>query len=96
MIATGGDLAFDGVRGRRTLGVRVVNWYLGHVHRAAATDRHVCRAFFDVANLLQPPTTLFKPSVMGRVFRECVALDSPLTIESDRSITTAHQMIETH
>jgi hypothetical protein len=96
MIATGGDLAFEGVRGRRTLGVRLVNWYLGRVHRAAATDRHVCRAFFDVANLLQPPTSLFKPSVMGRVFRECVALDSPLTIESDRSITSAHQMIETH
>ena len=97
MIATGGDLAFDGVTGARPVSVRAVNWYLNHVHRAAATDRHVCRAFFDVANLLKPPTALFKPSVVARVFRECVAVDSPLTIESDRSITTAHgPMIETH
>jgi 2-polyprenyl-6-methoxyphenol hydroxylase-like FAD-dependent oxidoreductase len=96
MIATGGDLAFDGVSGPRPASVRVVNWYLDRLHRAAATDRHVCRAFFDVANLLKPATTLFRPAIVARVFRECVALDSPLTIEADRSITTAHRMIETH
>jgi hypothetical protein len=75
----------------------LVNWYIGHVHAAAATDRTVCRAFFDVANLLAPATSLFRPSIIGRVLRARLALNGPLTIESDRSITTAHErMIETH
>ena len=50
-----------------------MNWYLERVHQAASTNRHVCRAFFDVANLLAPAPTLFKPSIMARVWRECVS-----------------------
>ena len=74
-----------------------VNWYLDRVHQAASTDRHVCRAFFDVANLLEPAPSLFRPSILARVWRECVALRGPLAIESDRSTTTRSQrMIETH
>jgi 2-polyprenyl-6-methoxyphenol hydroxylase-like FAD-dependent oxidoreductase len=97
MIAAGSDLAFEGVAGPRPVGNRVVNWYLDRVHQAAATDRRVCRAFFDVANLLEPAPTLFKPSILARVFRECVVLSGPLAIESDRSITTAgERMLETH
>jgi 2-polyprenyl-6-methoxyphenol hydroxylase-like FAD-dependent oxidoreductase len=96
-IAVGGDFAFEGVNGPKPAGTDIVNWYLERVHQAASTNRHVCRAFFDVANLLAPATTLFKPSVMARVWRECVALKGPLTIESDRSVTTRrHRMIETH
>ena len=49
---------------------------------------HVCRAFFEVANLLAPAPSLFRPSILARVWRECVALRGPLAIESDRSITT--------
>ncbi|HXW04817.1 MAG TPA: FAD-dependent monooxygenase [Vicinamibacterales bacterium] len=95
-IAAGSDMAFEGVTGRRPAGTDVVNWYLNHVHRAAATDRVVCRAFFDVANLLEPAPTLFRPSIVARVVRACVGHDSPLTIEADRSMTTAPQaMIET-
>jgi hypothetical protein len=33
----------------------------------ASTDQTVCRAFFDVANLLKPATTLFSPRILGRV-----------------------------
>ncbi len=97
MIAAGNDFAYEGVTGPKPAGTDFVNWYLSRVHQAASTNRHVCRAFFDVANLLAPAPTLFKPSVMARVWRECVALRGPLTIESDRSITTRrHRMIETH
>jgi 2-polyprenyl-6-methoxyphenol hydroxylase-like FAD-dependent oxidoreductase len=91
------DFAFEGVTGTKPAGTDLVNWYIGHVHAAAATDRIVCRAFFDVANLLAPATSLFRPSIIGRVLRARMALNGPLTIESDRSITTAHErMIETH
>jgi 2-polyprenyl-6-methoxyphenol hydroxylase-like FAD-dependent oxidoreductase len=97
MIAAGNDFAFEGVTGRKPAGTDAVNWYLERVHKAASTNTRVCRAFFDVANLLAPATTLFKPSIVGRVWRECVALRSPLTIEADRSITTRRpHMLETH
>ena len=97
MIAAGSDFAFEGVTGPEPRGTRFVNWYLDRVHKAASTDRHVCRAFFDVANLLAPAPSLFRPSIMARVWRECVAMRGPLVIESDRSITTRHErMIETH
>ena len=35
-----------------------------------------------------PRSSLFRPSILLRVWRECVALRGPLAIESDRSITT--------
>jgi 2-polyprenyl-6-methoxyphenol hydroxylase-like FAD-dependent oxidoreductase len=71
-IAAGSDFAFRGVTGSKPAGTAVVNWYLARVHRAASTDRFVCRAFFDVANLLAPATTLFHPRVVGRVIRGVV------------------------
>ena len=37
-VAAGGDLAFEGVTGRRPVGTALANWYLGHVHRAASTE----------------------------------------------------------
>jgi hypothetical protein len=46
---------------------------MGHVHRAASTDRELCRAFFHVANLLEPASTLFRPGVVARVVRGCIA-----------------------
>ena len=66
-IAAGSDFAFPGVTGVKPAGTTAVNWYLSRVHRAASTDRVVCRAFFDVANLLKPAGTLFAPSMVGRV-----------------------------
>ena len=97
MVAAGSDFAFDGVAGPMPAGTRIVNWYLDRLHKAASTDRHVCRAFFEAANLLAPATSLFRPSILLRVWRECVALRGPLAIESDRSITTRRErMLETH
>jgi 2-polyprenyl-6-methoxyphenol hydroxylase-like FAD-dependent oxidoreductase len=68
-IAAGTDFAFPGVKGRKPAGTDFINWYMGHVHRAASTDREVCRAFFNVANLLEPASTLFRPGVVARVVR---------------------------
>jgi 2-polyprenyl-6-methoxyphenol hydroxylase-like FAD-dependent oxidoreductase len=67
MIAAGSDFAFTGVTGPKPSGTDAINWYLRHVHRVASVDRTVCRAFFDVANLLKPATTLFSPRVVSRV-----------------------------
>jgi 2-polyprenyl-6-methoxyphenol hydroxylase-like FAD-dependent oxidoreductase len=72
MIAAGSDFAFEGITGPQAPGTGVINWYLDRVHKAASTDRRVCRAFFDVANLLAPPHSLFRPTVITRVARACL------------------------
>ncbi len=69
MIAAGSDFAFEGVTGPKPAGTDFINWYLTQVHRCASTDQVVCRAFFDVANLLAPAPTLFRPSIVARVLR---------------------------
>jgi 2-polyprenyl-6-methoxyphenol hydroxylase-like FAD-dependent oxidoreductase len=76
-IAAGSDFAFRGVTGPKPAGTAPINWYLNRVHRAASHDRIVCRAFFDVANLLAPATTLFDPRLVGRVMKACVWAPAP-------------------
>jgi flavin-dependent dehydrogenase len=66
-IAAGSDFAFRGVTGRAAPGTNLINSYLARVHRAASSDRRLCRTFFDVANLLKPATTLFRPTVLAQV-----------------------------
>jgi 2-polyprenyl-6-methoxyphenol hydroxylase-like FAD-dependent oxidoreductase len=67
LIATGEDLRFPQVEGRRPPGSRLVNRYLERVHAAASDDAKVCRKFFDVLNLLATPDSLMSPSVAWRV-----------------------------
>jgi 2-polyprenyl-6-methoxyphenol hydroxylase-like FAD-dependent oxidoreductase len=66
-IATGEDLRFPRVEGVRPAGFRLVNRYLDRVHAVASTDAAVCRRFFDVLNLLAPPTALMSPGIAWRV-----------------------------
>jgi hypothetical protein len=67
-IATGEDLRFPQVEGTRPPGFHLVNRYLERVHGVASSDPEVCRRFFDVLNLLAPPTSLMTPAVAWRVF----------------------------
>ena len=67
LIATGEDLKYPQVEGTRPRGSSLVNRYLERVHAAASDDPVVCRKFFDVLNLLAPPTSLMAPAVMLRV-----------------------------
>jgi 2-polyprenyl-6-methoxyphenol hydroxylase-like FAD-dependent oxidoreductase len=66
-IATGEDLRFPQVEGRRPPGSGMVNRYLERVHAVASEDAVVCRRFFDVLNLLAPPTALMSPRIAWRV-----------------------------
>ena len=98
MIAAGSDFAYEGVTGMRPRGIGFTNWYMAHVHKAASKDQTVCRAFFDVANLLRPAPTLFHPAIVSRVWRECWALRGPLAIGTGTGFdsTQRRRMIETH
>jgi hypothetical protein len=68
-MATGEDLRFTEVQGPRAPGADFINGYVAQVHRAAMTDPVVCRAFFNAANLNQPPASLFHPAILVRVLR---------------------------
>ena len=67
LIATGEDLRSPQVEGPRPWGSWLVNRYLDCVHAAASDDARVCRKFFDVLNLLAPPSSLMSPSLAWRV-----------------------------
>lgn len=66
-IATGEDLRYPQVEGKRPPGFTMVNRYLERVHAVASDDPVVCRRFFDVLNLLAPPPSLMTPQVAWRV-----------------------------
>jgi hypothetical protein len=66
-IATGEDLRFPQVDGPRPPGFHQVNRYLERVHAVASVDPVVCARFFDVLNLLAPPTAVLSPKIAWRV-----------------------------
>lgn len=76
-LAVGADFAYPQIEGKRPAGNSVINRYMGLVHQASAHDEIVCRAFFDVANLLAPPTSLFKPAILSRVLRSALRRHRP-------------------
>jgi 2-polyprenyl-6-methoxyphenol hydroxylase-like FAD-dependent oxidoreductase len=68
-IASGNDLRMPETKGIGSLGVRFVNWYVARLHLAAQSDAECSLAFHRVANLLDPPASLMKPSIALRVFK---------------------------
>jgi hypothetical protein len=66
-IAAGGDLRMPQVIGSRTPMVRFRNWYLAKLHVEARHDSRLVMAFLRVTNLLAPPSSLLRPSVVMRV-----------------------------
>jgi hypothetical protein len=68
-IATGGDLAFPQVVGKRTMPMRFLNGYLAKLLAGAAHDPRLGRAFLRVAGLVDPPHALLAPGVAARVLR---------------------------
>jgi flavin-dependent dehydrogenase len=68
-LAAGADFGFPGTEGAKAPGTDAINWYVGHVRRAAAHDAEVARRFTEVSNLLRPPELLFAPPIVLRVLR---------------------------
>jgi hypothetical protein len=69
-IAVGADLRIPETVGRRTAGVKLVNWYMSKLHKAAHTDPVAALAFHRVGNLLAPPPSIMRPRVAVRVLWE--------------------------
>jgi hypothetical protein len=68
MLATGADLSLPEVDGRRPVPLRLINAYIDRFLAAAEHDVVLTDRFFRVAGLLDPPTRLFRPPNMLRVW----------------------------
>lgn len=66
-IAAGNDLRMPEAAGPRTAAVRLINWYMAKLHKAAHHDPVPALAFHKVANLLAPPPSVMAPRVALRV-----------------------------
>ena len=66
-IAAGNDLRIPETVGRRTAGVKFINWYISKLHKAGHTDPVPALAFHRVGNLLAPPPSIMHPRVAVRV-----------------------------
>ena len=78
LIATGEDLRYPQVEGKRPPLAGVVNRYMERVHRVATYDAVVCGRFFDVLNLLAPPPALMAQRIARRVMLARVSKRSPV------------------
>jgi hypothetical protein len=66
-IATGEDLRFPQVEGAHPPGTALIHRYMVRAHRATQKDPVVLRRFFEVVNLLAPPTAMLAPGIVWRV-----------------------------
>lgn len=66
-IATGGDLRYDEVQGKRGPDTKIMNWYLERLAFAARTDPVLGRQFNLVAGFVAAPQSFFAPSILRRV-----------------------------
>ncbi len=62
------------------LSTRIQQWYTRRMHLAAIDSPEVSKTFYRVANLLDPPTDLFKPSIAARVLTHGSATTEGLEI----------------
>ncbi|GIH07713.1 FAD-binding monooxygenase [Rhizocola hellebori] len=66
-MAVGGDLRFAHVVAPRPGKVKFLNSYIARLYGAAGKHPVVAKTFLGVANLVMPPTALFKPGIVARV-----------------------------
>jgi 2-polyprenyl-6-methoxyphenol hydroxylase-like FAD-dependent oxidoreductase len=83
-MAAGNDLRMPDVPGKKPLMGRILHWYLAQLNMAARHDKVAVMAFHNARNLLAPPQTLFKPSLMARVLSGAISL-RPLAPVSRKS-----------
>jgi len=71
-LAVGSDMAIPGVEGDRPLSMRLSSRYVGLLLAAAERDPEVARRFMRVAGLVDDPSALVAPGLVGRVLRAFV------------------------
>ena len=68
-LAVGEDFRYPTTEGKKAPGTDLINAYVTQVHKATHYDTIVYAQFLKVMNLMEPPTSLFKPQILWRVFK---------------------------
>jgi 2-polyprenyl-6-methoxyphenol hydroxylase-like FAD-dependent oxidoreductase len=68
-LSVGEDFRFPQTRGAKPIGIDFINLYVARIHRATLRDVVVAEAFLKVMNLMAPPSGLFHPHIVWRVFK---------------------------
>lgn len=76
-IAVGSDLRMPEVKGTRTIGGRLMSWYIGRLHRFAHRDGPAAVTFMRVAQLLDDPSLLLRPGLAFRVLTANLRRSTP-------------------
>jgi hypothetical protein len=63
------DFRFPGVTGPKPPATDLINRYVTRFHETTFHDQETAYAFFQVMNLIQPPTLLFHPRIVWRVIK---------------------------
>lgn len=74
LMAVGADFQFSQTTGPRPRGAGLMGWYLSRLTRKAHADRELAERLFRVIMMEEPPTSLFRPGVMGRVLKPSLQL----------------------
>ena len=70
--------------GRHPVSARVAHWYNRHLFAVAVAEPAVWTAFVRVINMLAPPTSLFRPSIAGKVLGRALRRRSATRPPGDR------------
>jgi len=69
LMTVGADFQFPQTTGPRPRGAGLMGWYLSRLTSKAHTDRELAERLFRVIMMEEPPASLFRPGVMGRVLK---------------------------
>jgi 2-polyprenyl-6-methoxyphenol hydroxylase-like FAD-dependent oxidoreductase len=72
LMAVGADFQFSQTTGPKPRGTDLMGWYLSRLTRKAHTDRELAERLFRVIMMEEPPTSLVRPGVMGRVLKPTI------------------------
>ena len=84
-IAAGNDLRIPEAVGPRTPAVKIINWYMARLHKAAHANAEAALAFHRVGNLLAPPTSVIHPRIALRVLWSNLRPSRPTASERPRA-----------
>ena len=76
-MAVGADFGFPETRGPRPRGTTLFNWYTSRLLGRAHADGVLAETFHRVLSMEEPPTALFRPGALWRVFRPFGAGHAP-------------------
>jgi 2-polyprenyl-6-methoxyphenol hydroxylase-like FAD-dependent oxidoreductase len=77
LIAKSESLRYKNMPGKRSLLIRILQWYTGYVFALSAESVEAYRAFLDVMHSLADPMALLRPAVLGRVLSQALTGQKP-------------------